>query len=83
MKIKKVDIPKIAFRTCYGHYEFLVLPFGLTNAPTLFMDLINRVLQPFLDKFMVVFINDILVYSNSFEEHEGHLRQVLQTLREH
>jgi len=83
MKIKEADVAKTAFRTRYGHYEFLVLPFGLTNAPTLFMDLMNRVFQPYLDKFVVVFIDDILVYSNSFEEHEEHLRQTLQTLRDH
>uniref|UniRef100_A0A6N2LEE9 Reverse transcriptase domain-containing protein n=1 Tax=Salix viminalis TaxID=40686 RepID=A0A6N2LEE9_SALVM len=83
MKIKGADVTKTAFRTRYGHYEFLVLPFGLTNAPAFFMDLMNRVFQPCLDKFVVVFIDDILVYSKSFEEHEGHLRQILQTLREH
>ena len=83
MKIKGADIAKTAFRTHYGHYEFLVLPFGLTNAPALFMDLMNRVFQPYLDKFVVVFIDDILVYSKSFEEHEVHLRQILQNLREH
>jgi hypothetical protein len=74
MKIKEADVVKTAFRTRYGHYEFLVLPFGLTNAPALFMDLMNRVFQPYLDKFVVVFIDDILVYSNSFKEHEEHLR---------
>jgi hypothetical protein len=70
MRIRGQDVPKIAFRTCYGHFEFLVLPFGLTNAPALFMDLMNRVFQPYLDKFVVVFIDDILVYSKSYEEHE-------------
>jgi hypothetical protein len=74
MKIKEADVVKTAFRTRYGHYEFFVLPFGLTNAPALFMDLMNRVFQPYLDKFVVVFIDDILVYSNSFKEHEEHLR---------
>jgi hypothetical protein len=83
MKIKEADVAKTAFRTRYGHYEFLVLPFGLTNSPALFMDLMNRVFQPYLDKFVVIFIDDILVYSNSFEEHEEHLRQTLQTLRDH
>jgi hypothetical protein len=70
MQIKGQDVPKTAFRTRYGHFEFLVLPFGLTNAPALFMDLMNRVFQPYLDKFVVVFIDDILVYSKSYEEHE-------------
>jgi hypothetical protein len=77
MKIKESDVPKIAFKTRYGYYEFLELLFGLTNAPALFMDLMNRVFQPYLDKYVAVFIDDILVYSNSFEKHEGHLRQVL------
>jgi hypothetical protein len=81
MKIKEADVAKTAFRTRYGHYEFLVLLFGLTNAPALFMDLMNRVFQPYLDKFVVVFIDDILVYSNSFEEHEEHLRHTLQTFK--
>ena len=63
-------MPKIAFRTRYGHFQFLALPFGLTNAPTIFMDLMNQVFQPYLDKFVVVFINDILVYSKSYKEHE-------------
>jgi hypothetical protein len=74
MKIKEADVPNTAFRTRYGHYEFLVLPFGLTNAPALFIDLMNRVFQPYLDKFMVICVDDILVYLNPFEEHEGHLR---------
>ena len=83
MRIKDLDVPKTAFRTRYGHYEFLVVPFGLTNAPAMFMDLMNRVFRSYLDKFVVVFIDDILVYSNSNLEHEQHLRQVLLTLREH
>ena len=66
----------------YGHYEFLVMPFGLTNAPTAFMDLMNRVFRPYLDQFVVVFIDDILVYSKDEQEHEQHLKIVLQTLRE-
>jgi len=77
LKIKREDIPKTAFRTRYGHYEFLVLPFGLTNAPAYFMDLMNRVFHAYLDKFVVVFIDDILVYSKSREEHADHLRIVL------
>ena len=75
-------MPKTTFRTRYGHYEFLVMPFGLTNAPATFMDLMNRVFRPYVDQFVVVFINDILVYSKDAHEHEQHLKIVLQTLRE-
>ena len=82
LKIKKEDIPKTAFRTRYGHYEFIVMPFGLTNAPAAFMDLMNRVFKDYLDRFVIVFIDDILVYSKSKGEHEEHLRKVLQVLRE-
>jgi len=73
---------KTSFRTRYRHYEFLVMPFGLTNAPTIFMDLMNRVFRLYLDKCVVVFIDDILVYFSSYLEHKQHLRKVLETLRE-
>lgn len=72
----------IAFRTRYGHYEFLVMPFRLTNAPAAFMDLMNKVFEPFLDKFVVLFIDGILVYLKSKDEHEKHLRHVLHVLKE-
>ena len=82
LQVKEVDVPKTAFKTRYGHYEFLVNPFGLTNAPAAFMDLMNRVFHPYLDQFVVVFIDDILMYSKDAQEHEHHLRIVLQILRE-
>ncbi|KAL5567777.1 hypothetical protein UlMin_024352 [Ulmus minor] len=81
LRIKDNDVPKTAFRTRYGHYEFLVMPFGLTNAPAAFMDLMNRVFAQYLDKFIIAFIDDILVYSKTPEEHEDHLRVTLQLLR--
>lgn len=82
LKIRASDIPKTVFRTRYGHYEFLVMSFGLTNAPAAFMELINRVFRPYLDCFVIIFIDDILVYSKSKEDHVRHLRIVLQRLRE-
>ncbi|KAJ9567767.1 LOW QUALITY PROTEIN: hypothetical protein OSB04_003733 [Centaurea solstitialis] len=81
VRVKEDDVPKTAFRTRYGHYEFLVMPFGLTNAPAVFMDLMNRVCRPFLDKSVIVFIDDILVYSKDEAEHERHLREVLNVLK--
>ena len=83
MRVKKEDIPKTAFRTRYGHYEFIVMPFGLTNAPATFMDLMNRIFRTYVDRFVVVLVDDILVYSPSKEENQDHLMIVLQFLREH
>ena len=83
LRVRETDIPKTAFRTRYGHFEFTVMPFGLTNAPAAFMDLMHRVFQPYLDQFVVVFVDDILIYSQSKWEHENHLRIVLQLLRDH
>ena len=77
MKVRESDIPKTAFRTRYGHYEFLVMSFGFTNAPATFIDLINRVFRQFLDLFVIVFIDDILFYSKSEEDHANYLRTVL------
>ncbi|GKC68059.1 putative reverse transcriptase domain-containing protein [Tanacetum coccineum] len=82
LRVRKEDIPKTTFRTRYGHYEFQVIPFGLTNAPTVFMDLMNRVCKPYLDKFVIVFIDDILIYSKNKEEHEEHLKLILELLKE-
>ncbi|KAL0546403.1 hypothetical protein IC582_016311 [Cucumis melo] len=82
LRIKDGDVPKTAFRSRYGHYEFIVMSFGLTNAPAVFMNLMNRVFREFLDTFVIVFIDDILIYSKTEAEHEEHLRIVLQTLRD-
>ncbi|GJV74140.1 putative reverse transcriptase domain-containing protein [Tanacetum coccineum] len=82
LRVHEEDISKTAFRTRYGHYEFQVMPFGLTNAPAVFMDLMNRVCKPYLDRFVIVFIDDILIYSKSRKEHEGHLKLILKLLKE-
>ncbi|GJX02174.1 putative reverse transcriptase domain-containing protein [Tanacetum coccineum] len=82
LRVHEEDIPKTAFRTRYGHYEFQVMPFGLTNALAIFMDLMNRVCKPYLDRFVIVFIDDILIYSRSRKEHEGHLKLILNLLKE-
>jgi hypothetical protein len=83
LKIRKNDIPKTAFITRYGLYEYTIMSFGLTNAPAYFRYLMNKVFMEYLDKFVVVFINDILIYSKNEEEHEKHLHLVLQKLRGH
>nr|GFA67813.1 reverse transcriptase domain-containing protein [Tanacetum cinerariifolium] len=82
LRIWEEDIPKTALITRYGHYEFQVMPFGLTNAPTVFMDLMNWVFKPYLDRFVIVFIDDILIYSKNRKEHEGHLKMILKLLKE-
>nr|GEU42308.1 hypothetical protein [Tanacetum cinerariifolium] len=81
LRVREEDIPKTAFRICYGHYEFHMMSFGLTNAPTIFMDLMNRVSKPYLDKFVIVFIDDVLIYSKSEEEHAEHLKLILDLLK--
>nr|GEZ99494.1 retrotransposon protein, putative, Ty3-gypsy subclass [Tanacetum cinerariifolium] len=81
LRVREEDIPKTAFRTRYGHYKFQVMPFGLTNEPIVFMDLMNRVCKPYLDKFVIVFIDDILIYSKDEKEHEEHLKAILELLK--
>ncbi|KAG8503335.1 hypothetical protein CXB51_001291 [Gossypium anomalum] len=82
LRVKESDVPKIAFKMRYDHYEFLVVPFGLKNVPVVFMDLMNRIFRPYLDKFVVVFIDNILIYSKGETEHAEHLRMILQILRD-
>nr|GFB40993.1 putative reverse transcriptase domain-containing protein [Tanacetum cinerariifolium] len=81
LRVREEDIPKTAFITRYGHYEFQVMPFGLTNAPAVFKDLMNQVCKPYLDKFVIVFIDDILIYSKDEKEHEEHLKAILELLK--
>ena len=83
LRVREADIPKTTFRIRHGHFEFTMMPFGLTNVPATFMDLMHRVFQPYLDQFVVVFVDDILTYSKSEEEHEDQLRIVLQVLRDY
>nr|GEW63205.1 putative reverse transcriptase domain-containing protein [Tanacetum cinerariifolium] len=81
LRVQEQDVPKIAFRTRYGHYEFQVMPFGLTNTPAVFMDLMNWVCKPYLDKFVIVFIDDIRIYSKNEKEHKEHLKAILELLK--
>ncbi|GJX00386.1 putative reverse transcriptase domain-containing protein [Tanacetum coccineum] len=81
LRVREEDISKTAFRTRYGHYEFQVMPFGLTNAPAVFMDLMSRVCKPYLDKFVIVFIDDIQIYSKNKKDHEEHLKAILEFLK--
>ena len=83
LRVRETNIPKTTFRTRYGQFEFTMMPFGLTNGSATFTDLMHRVFQPYLDQFVVVFVDDILIYSQSKWEHEYHLRIVLQLLRDH
>ncbi|GJY89538.1 putative reverse transcriptase domain-containing protein [Tanacetum coccineum] len=81
LRVREEDISKTAFRTRYGHYEFQVMPFGLTNAPAVIMDLMNRVCKPYFDKFVIVFIDDILIYSKNKKDHEEHLKAILELIK--
>ncbi|KAI3704950.1 hypothetical protein L1987_75180 [Smallanthus sonchifolius] len=81
LKVREEDIPKTAFHTRYGHFEFRVMSFGLTNAPAAFMDLMNRVCRPMLDRSVIVFIDDILIYSKNEGDHACHLKEVLEALK--
>ena len=83
IRIKEEDVNKTTFRTCYGHCKFVVIPFGLTNAPTTFMCLMNNIFNKYLDQNLLIFIEDILIYSRKEEEHQKHLKIILQTLRDH
>ena len=83
LRVREVDIPKNEFRTWYRHLEFTMMPFRLNNAPAAFMDLMHRVFQPYLDQFVVVFVDNILIYSQFEEEHEDHLQIFLQALKDH
>ncbi|WKA09094.1 hypothetical protein VitviT2T_026772 [Vitis vinifera] len=83
LRVREEDVPKTTFKTRYGYYEFLVMPFALTNAPTAFMDLMNRIFRAYLDQFVIVFVDDILIYSRSLKDHKQHLVTTLRTLRRH
>ena len=83
LRVREVDIPKTVFRTRYGHFKFMVMPFGLTNAPVVFMDLMHRVFQPYLDQFVVVFVDNVLIFTQSKDKHEDQLRIAVQLLRDH
>ncbi|WKA12715.1 hypothetical protein VitviT2T_030074 [Vitis vinifera] len=83
LRVRKEDVPKTVFKTRYGHYEFLVIPFGLTNVPVAFMNLMNRIFRAYLDQSVIVFVDDFLIYPRSLEEHKQHLVTTLRILRRH